>query len=402
MTKATFVTVLAGMVGCTFVQQVSAGDAGRVREIALHSFSCCTDGQAPYGGLIDVDGTLYGTTNFGGANCEEEEQGCGTVFALDRKKGAETVLYSFCNLQNCRDGQYPYAGLIAVNGELYGTTYQVNISGGGTVFVLDPKTGAEKVLHTFGIGTDGQYPYGGLIDVKGTLYGTTIQGGANGYGTVFALDPKARAETIAYSFGNSGDGQQPYSTLIEGNGTLYGTTLMGGAFGSGTVFVIDLNSGAETVVHSFCSQANCADGKEPTAGLIDVKGTLYGTTELGGAAGGGTIFSLDPVTGVQTVLHSFCSQQSCADGQNPAASLIDVKGTLYGTTANGGAHGDGTIFSPNLASGAEKLVYSFCSQQGCTDGWSPYANLIDVKGNLYGAAAAGGTAGLGTVFVVKR
>jgi uncharacterized repeat protein (TIGR03803 family) len=98
-------------------------------------------------------------------------------------------------------------------------------------------------------------------------------------------------------------------------------------------------------VYSFCSQQNCTDGSGPYAGLIDVKGTFYGTTEFGGGHGGGTVFSLDPKAGAETAVYSFCSRKNCSDGEYPAAGVIDVDEALYGTTEDGGTYGYGTVFS---------------------------------------------------------
>jgi uncharacterized repeat protein (TIGR03803 family) len=128
------------------------------------------------------------------------------------------------------------------------------------------------------------------------------------------------------------DGALPDGSLLYVKGTLYGTTSEGGTYGNGTVFSLDRKTRAETVIHSF---GNAPDGGGPTANVIDVKGTLYGTTAFGGSDGYGTVFSLDPKTGTETVLYSFCGLQSCADGALPEAGLIDVKGTLYGTTGIG-------------------------------------------------------------------
>jgi uncharacterized repeat protein (TIGR03803 family) len=138
------------------------------------------------------------------------------------------------------------------------------------------------------------------------------------------------------------------------NDLLYGTTSQGDGNtncydGCGTVFSIDLGTGTETVLYSFCSQPNCADGANPLDSLIDVNGTLYGTTFVGGTtgcggAGCGTAFSLDLDTGTETVLYAFCSQQKCTDGDGPNGGLIAVNGKLYGTTTIGGAYGYGTVF----------------------------------------------------------
>ncbi len=300
-----------------------------------------------------------------------------------------------------------------MNGTLYGTTDEGGTSGSGTVFSLDPKTGAETVLYSFigGNSGDGAHPEASLIDVNGTLYGTTAKGGtyvedAQGYGTVFAIDPKTGKETLLHSFcalQNCTDGANPSSPIYL-KGKLYGTTGNGGVIDAGgTVFAIDLKVGGLTVVYSFCSQANCTDGQEQYAGLINVNGTLYGTTSKGGSANKGTVFALDWKTGAESVLYSFCGQENCIDGAMPYASVIAVDDTLYGTTAEGGAGDDGgTLFAVNMKTGKEKSVYSFCIQQTCSDGQNPYANLIDVKGTLYGTTQQGGGSGLGTVFALAK
>jgi uncharacterized repeat protein (TIGR03803 family) len=125
--------------------------------------------------------------------------------------------------------------------------------------------------------------------VKGTLYGTTDEGGSHGAGTVFSIDPGTGAETVLHSFGGTGDGSTPYASLIDVKGKLYGTTETGGAAAAGTVFSVDPKTGAEAVVYSFLGGT---DGKGPDASLIDVKGTLYGTTNEGGTDGYGTVFAL--------------------------------------------------------------------------------------------------------------
>jgi len=141
--------------------------------------------------------------------------------------------------------------------------------------------------------------------------------------------------------------------------------------------LIDPAAGTESVLYSFCGQQNCTDGAQPGSSLIDIDGTLYGTTEAGGnescqqAFGCGTVFSIDENNGTETVLYSFCTQQNCTDGQSPSSSLIDVDGTLYGTTYVGGAFDGGTLFSLNLNTGTQAVGYSFCAQKRCKDGSNP-------------------------------
>src|SRR5437762_3339121 len=168
----------------------------------------------------------------------------------------------------------------------------------------------------------------------------------------------------------------------------------------------------EQVLYRFCPQKNCDGGVHPHAGLImDGAGNLYGTAAEGGvynvSYGGGTVFKLAPNGGTgwtETVLYSFCSQTGCTDGDFPYAALIvDGAGNLYGTTYFGGSLNAGTVYRPSQTSTgwSQTVLYSFCSQTGCTDGAGPAAGLImDGAGNLYGTTQGlgGGSYGYGTVF----
>lgn len=392
---------LAGAMGCAIAFRVLPAHAG---EKTLHSFGSGTDGRNPYAGLTVANGVLYGTNAGGGAHDR------GAVFALDPKTGAEKVVYSFGTQGGNTDGELPVAGLIDVKGLLYGTTEDGGASGRGIVFALDPNKGKEKVLYSFCSQAncpDGAYPEASLTYVNGTLYGTTIFGGAANDGTVFAIDPKTGTERIVYSFcsqAKCADGIWPVAALIDVKGTLYGTSYGGGNTNWGTVFALDPATGAETVIYSFCINQDCTDGRAPYAGLIEMKGTLYGTTEFGGtnclANGGcGIVFAIDPAAHTEKVLYSFCSAQNCSDGAYPQANLIAVNGKLYATTEAGGSSNWGTVFAIDPATGKEKVVYSFCGQN-YADGALPYAGLIDVHGTLYGTTEYGGAYAYGAVYAV--
>jgi uncharacterized repeat protein (TIGR03803 family) len=369
----------------------AAPSARAQTEIVLHSFMGMPDGNGPHGRLVrDSKGNFYGTTVAGGSNY-------GVVFKLT-STGKEKVFYSFTGTP---DGENSYAGLIRdAAGNFYGTTlgggnapcsYEKNI-GCGTVFKLDSAS-TETVLHSFAGPPDGYAPRGGLIrDAQGNLYGTTSFGGAYGNnGTVFKLD-SAGTETVLHSFTGSLDGAYPLADLIrDAQGNLYGTTDLGGVSGYGSVFKLD-STGSLTVLHSF---AGGADGANPSSGMInDPQGNLYGTTYAGGVYSYGTVFKLTP-TGVETVLYSFAGNP---DGSNPSGGLVrDAQGNLYGTTSFGGAYYYGTVFklTPNRT---ETVLYSFTSGN---DGGLPYAPLIrDKQGNLYGTTNVGGTYNYGTVFEV--
>jgi uncharacterized repeat protein (TIGR03803 family) len=405
--KRNCVGLFSGALGCVLAVQLQAAEAPRNTAEVLYSFGSGTDAAVPHAGLLDVKGTLYGTTDLGGTHDK------GALFAIDASADTETVVYSFCSQPHCADGGYPLAGLIDVKGTLYGTTSKGGTSGGGTVFALAPGTGAETVVYSFCDQqncTDGQYPEAGLIDVKGTLYGTTQKGGASGGGTVFSIDTNTGTETVVYSFCSQqdcADGKYPMASLIDVQGTLYGTTQVGGAAGGGTVFALDPGTGRQTVAYSFCSQKGCTDGQYPLASVINVKGTLYGTTYGGGSSGShGAVFALDPDTGTETVLYSFCGQLNCADGEFPFAGVTDVNGMLYGTTGYGGRFNGGIVFSLDPGTGAANVLYDFCTQRNCTDGAYPEAPLIDANGTLYGTTSMGGSCcgdnvGYGTAVAIK-
>jgi uncharacterized repeat protein (TIGR03803 family) len=303
------------------------------------------NGCAPFGGLIDVNGTLYGTTSTGGAH------GYGTVFSLT-PSGAETVLYSF---KGAPDGYQPWGGLVDLNGTLYGTTAYGGSGGSsncpasfgdygcGTVFSVTT-SGSESVLHSFKGEPDGMQPTAPLIALKGKLYGTTTQGGLY-WGTVFSITP-AGSEHVVYSFKGGGDGSWPFAPLVAVNGTLYGTADDSGSSDNGTVYSVT-PSGSENVLYKF---AGGSDGANPSAGLTYVNGRFYGATDHGGGSGCsggtgtgcGTIYSLTP-SGSENVLYRF---QSGSDGAIPHAALVNLNGTLYGTTLGGGAKaGNGTVYS---------------------------------------------------------
>jgi uncharacterized repeat protein (TIGR03803 family) len=206
-------------------------------ETVLYAFRGKADGGSPLGTLIrDSRGNLYGTTEFGGdLNGACGTMGCGVVFEI-KAEGGETVLYRFTG---GADGSQSSGSLVGDSvGNLYGTTglggdLSCNApSGCGVVFKLD-SAGVETVLHSFtGASTDGWNPIAGVVrDASGNLYGTTYRGGAHGYGTIFKLDAKGN-ESLLYSFGGGSDGGYPYAGLIlDGAGNLYGAAAYNGESG---------------------------------------------------------------------------------------------------------------------------------------------------------------------------
>ena len=355
---------------------------------SLYSFGMAYDGQQPKAGLIDLNGTLYGTTYGGGKYV------AGTVFSISTT-GSEKVLYSFNTYSKQTDGAHPGAGLIAVNGVFYGTTEYGGEANLGTVFKLSAN-GIEKVLHEFRgyyyhqqHYNDGANPVASLINVNGKLYGTTSSGGnAQFYGTVFRVTKSGR-EKVLYNFQSFGvgDGANPVASLVDVGGTLYGTTEDGGQYvynqlSGGTVFSVS-TTGVEKVLYAFLPEPYSSNGGIPKAGLINVAGTLYGTTAHDGPYGyaSGTAFSI--TTSGSLTNHSFGSG---GRRNRPCCALAQCsRNSLYGTTASGGAYGNGTVFKMSLG-GKEKVLHSFGYG---SDGATPLAGLIDINGTLYGTTISG-------------
>jgi uncharacterized repeat protein (TIGR03803 family) len=273
------------------------------------SLRYCADGHGPQAAVIfDKAGNLYGTTVGGGTSGYGVGGTLFRLTPNSGGSWTESVLYSFCSLANCTDGGSPVASVIFDgDGNLYGTTSVGGADGSGAAFELVPQTGggwAEKVLHSFDDnGKDGWVPYAGLVfDASGNLYGTTVFGGAEGDGgggTVFELMPRAGGgwtEKVLHTFnGSKGDG--PYAGVVfDASGNLYGTTLSGGDDNFGTVFELMPRAGGgwgEKVLHSFNKDGK--DGIYPQAGvIIDALGNLYGTTFNGGHFDQGTVFEITP------------------------------------------------------------------------------------------------------------
>jgi RHS repeat-associated protein len=398
-----FVSLLLAVVlapGCS--RQTGGGNAERTGTTSqalaapltvVHNFGGTGDGIGPAGVLqMDSSGNIYGTTGGGGAHA------FGTVFKMT-PAGAESVLYSFCPVSGCADGQDPVAGVVFDgSGNMYGTTQYGGANGNGVLFKLT-STGTESVLHSFGGANDATNPNSGLLmDGSGNLYGVTANGGAHGEGAIFKVT-SAGVESVLYSFcptGTCPDGQNPGGPLAMDNaGNIYGTVSGGGAHGDGAVFKVT-STGVESVVYSFCpGGGSCSDGEFPGAGvIIDSSNNLYGTTLGGGANGFGTVFEI-PSGGAESVLYSFCHGTGCADGTVPLPLTMDSGGNLYGMTQSGGG-----VFQVT-AGGTETVLYTFCQLSGCADGQDPDGSLlIDNAGNVYGTTQLGGTHGSlgGTLF----
>ena len=361
----------------------------------LYTFTGGNDGAGPYAGMtMDKGGKLYGTTHSGNSGTN-----WGNVYQLRPNPSGWTFnpLGVFDGNLSARVLFGPKGLLYGTSpnnltGYLYGYVFSMRPGVNACVTAICPWNAT--VLYGFSTGgADGANPrYGDLnFDQAGNIYGTTPAGGSGNNGLVYELMPSGSdwTEKILYTFSGP-DGSQPFAGIIFDNvGNMYGTTAQGGANGYGTVYELSPSGGGwtEKVLYSF---QNGSDGSNPIGGLIfDQSGNLYGAADNGGSGGGGTVFELTPSGGSWTynLLYSFTGGAQCG----PRASLVmDGSGNLYGTTFCDGANNKGSIFklTPSAGAWTQTSLHDFT---GGTDGEAPISNVIfDSAGNLYGTASRGG------------
>lgn len=379
--------------------QGGANDLGTVYGLApdgsgftvLHSFDGANDGATPYAELtLGSDGKLYGATANGGTNDS------GTIFSLAPNGSGFTftVLQYF---DSASDGAEPYAALIeGSGGNLYGTTTVGGADNAGTVYNLAPNGSGFTftVLHAFGGADGGATPLGGVtLGGGGNLYGTTAGGGAGNSGIVYSLSPNGSGFTftVLHSFDGAGGGSTPYAGVTLGSGgNLYGTTISGGADNFGTAYRLATDGSGFTVLQSFYGSAPFSTLTEGSGG------NLYGTTMYGGI-GFSTVYKIAASGSEFTVIHSFDGIDKAALF---SALTFGTDGNLYGTSGNGGSSGGyGTVYKIDPSGSAFSLLHSF----NMTDGATLQAGLtLGANGKFYGTAVSGGqpTGGYGTVFEI--
>jgi len=359
----------------------------------LHSFGSAGDGAQPLGALsLDSKGNIYGTTEGGGTDEK------GTVFVV-HGNGTEKVIHSF---RGGHDGSEPVSGVVSSAAGLFcGVEPLGGRRGGGTVFGISPK-GKKTVLYAFRGGRhDGRYPQGSLtIFPNGTIYGTTVAGGTQDFGTIFNLTPDG-TETVLHSLTDAEGDDAALGVIGDANGVLYGVAGAGGSSFEGTIFSLT-PGGVYTVLHNFTGVQN-SDGTYPSGGLVfGLDGNLYGVTQLGGVNNGGTLFRISPDGTNYEILHAFegSAGGNADDGSLPQGNLaIDGAGNVFGTTKSGGADATaGTVFE-YTSDGSYRIVHTFIA---ATDGASPVSGVtVGPKNTLYGTTNLGGLNNRGTVFSIK-
>jgi uncharacterized repeat protein (TIGR03803 family) len=325
--------------GCGLVFSVDPSSGTMTTLYRFHGGT--SDGYKPMSELTQVDGTFYGVTvdGGGGTACAD---GCGILYSVT-PSGQYAILHKFYGKH---DGHNPQGGLISLNGLLYGTTTTDANGGNGTVYSFDLATNIEKIVYRFGTSESGAAPLATMIAYNGLLYGTTSQGGLHssdgcepgGCGTVFSVDPIAGTASNVYEFKGGNDGGYPVGPLAIQGSQLYGTTMWGGGRCTedtcGTVFTLT-PSGSEQILERF----NGSNGRYPMSGLTVTGSQLYGTTFAGGRYADGLVFVLTHKT------HDFFDFDVITNGEGPQATMLFDGGVLYGTTTGGtGNGGHGTVY----------------------------------------------------------
>ncbi len=344
----------------------------------LHHFDESSEGSYPQGGVVHAsDGMLYGVTQSGGLH------GQGVIFSLDPVTEVYTVLHHF----NAADGRYPYGNLIESSpGTLLGVCSEGGSYNTGTVFKCTTE-GSFSVLKQLNSAVDGGFSKSGLAsNGQGDFIGVTEYGGASGFGTLFTISETGTFNKV-HDFNYTNDGSNPVTRItLADDGAAYGVCASGGAADFGTLFV--LSSGIVTNIHDFSLPLNGASPR----GLTSGESAFFGTTESGGTANNGVIFTTQ-INGQTTKLHSF---ESAIEGRSPNGDLTVMDdGDFIGTTRFGGLDDSGTIFSVS-PDGSFNLLYTFASSN---DGRYPYsAPAQHSDGNLYGTTVAGGSFDDGVVY----
>jgi uncharacterized repeat protein (TIGR03803 family) len=386
-----------------FAASAAPGFAANPVFTTLHRFTGGADGSQPAGPLVfdgrDIYGATAGTITMGHFSCTPPN--CGTVFKLNPATGAVTTLHNFAEDTN---GYFPQAGLVSDGHMLYGFTSDGGTAGLGVAFRIDPNTKTETTLAQ--ISAIDQSPSPPFV-YKGSLIGTALNGATTtnaGSGTVYKIDLASGATSALYGFKGelpgSKDAWYPAESAQLNPGMIYGTSVYGGKYTiGGTLWGVTPGKGKEQVVYSFHSPyAGLPEGANPAGQFALVGPILYGAGGTGGTinatsvVGCGSVFKFNFATNTFTVLHDFDG----SDGYFPVA-VVEVKGQLYVAAALGGAYGFGAVVKVDEQTGQTSVVHAFTNGE---DGYSP-AELQVHDGVIYGETSYGfNAAPAGTIFTI--
>ena len=382
----------------------------------LWNFTNMPDGKFPSATLVLSGNTLYGTTRFGGSSTN------GTIYKINTDGSGYAVIKQFgpsktnaLGAYTNSDGAHPAMALIVSGNTLYGTAVSGGLNGNGTIFAITTNGTGFSVLKHFGTpavtdssyeglyfslystNSDGAHPYGGLVLADGVLYGVASGGSTNGNGVIFKVNTNGTGYLIlkffstVLNYGTNSDGWEPVGGLAISGNTLYGTCKYGGSADYGTIFAINTNGTAYTVLKTFTnsvqnSVTNAWDGEYPEAALALSGNTLYGTADYGGF-GEGTLFKINTDGSGFLMLHDFD-----AGGDIPLGNIAVIGGGLYGTTLSG--YNLGSVYRIDANGSNFVFLHKFYGGNGL----SPYSGVVLSGSSLYGTTSAGGSSGVGTVF----
>lgn len=306
----------------------------------------------------------------------------GCALAIDSPAQTLTTIHNF----DFSSGDWPNTALVqGTDGNFYGTTENGGAYGFGTIYKIT-STGTFFTLVGFG-DNNGEDPSGGLVlAIDGSFYGTTSEGGSTDNGTVFRITPEG-ALTILHTF--SGTDGRPNTTLVQAiDRNLYGTTY--GNSTPGAIFKLDPGGGVTNL--------KVFPGNQPTGLIQALDGNFYGTTYP--VLSAGEIFKIT-ADGALTKVYTFCAEPGCPDGNDPLSLFQAATGRLYGECYSGGATGDGTVFEFNPATGILTTIYNFNYGGNGRGEYNPNSLIPATDGNLYGTTFNGGPLGGGTIFTIN-
>ena len=332
----------------------------------LHSFNG-TDGDTPKGSLTLVNGTLYGYTSGGGTGNK------GVIFKIDTTGNNFAVLYSFLDGPDNGLGNEPHHdAMLYFNSALYGAACYGGSNNNGVIFKINLDGTGYSPVHIFKAGIDdGAQPHSGVMAIGNILYGATAEGGKEGRGVIFKMNPDGTDFSVLYSFKKS-TGHNPHCRLTLGSDgeTVFGTTKSGGAGGVGVVFGYNLSNSNFSVIHNFVKSPD--DGYTVEHGFVTrSNNTLFGMTHFGGSNNKGVVYAVNEDSSNFRLIHSFGSDSK--DGASPYGSVQLSNGFLYGTTQEGGKDNRGTIFRISTDGTKYETIFSYDKP---TTGEYPIDNVI--------------------------
>jgi uncharacterized repeat protein (TIGR03803 family) len=355
----------------------------------LHTFNSATEGTYGIAGVTEIPGdSLFGIQTYGGTSDG------GTIYSIKKDGTGFMVHHQFDNAT----GTYPVSKLAYFDGKLFGTTTQGGNFGNGVLYTINTDGTGYRVLHHFETGDFAAGSVSGNISItsNGRIFGSFNQFYVVNfnYSRFFKVDTSGQNFEPFHGVDQRENGHNNQSILLLNDETIFFATSEMGRYDGGVINVTDTSgvSGA-----SLYHLGYSADGFRPAEGLIKASdGKLYGTTDIGGVRGNGTVFAVNTDGTAFTKLHEFTD----AEGFDPSGKLLEASdGKLYGTCYYGGPINTGCIYRINKNGSNFEIVYNF---HDLNTGYWPSGSLIeDASGVLYGTTFAIVGAS-GTVFKINK